>query len=175
MLSKLIMNPNIPGWAAENESCSQISWSSGSERMSQSRGEARPHYHTRAHQHTQYKPLITWSDILYYRLSLHPPLILTAVTEDPFHKSVSATVQTGPAPWITTSGTGGNHQKFSSVRVAHTCPNLGTSHKKKAQTKDKRSRWRKKTWWLWIPAAPSSGQNEKFWPNTCKTNDIITI
>lgn len=28
--------------------------------------------------------------MLYYRLSLHPALILTAVTEDPFDKSVSA-------------------------------------------------------------------------------------
>lgn len=126
--------------------------------MSQSREEARPHYHTRAHQHTQYKPLITWSDILHYRLSLHPPLIRTAVTEDPFHKSVSATVQRGPAQWITTSGTGGTHQKISPVWVdsPHMSKPLYLS-KKKDPTKEKRTGWRKKAGWLWIPAAPSSG------------------
>lgn len=171
------MNPVIPGWAAENESCSQISWSSGSEHMSQSREEARPRYHTRAHQHTQYKPLITWSDILYYRLSLHPPLILTAVTEDPFHKSVSATVQTGPAQWITTSGTGGTHQKISPVWVdgPHMSEPLYLSKKKKEPTKEKRRGWRKKARRLWIPAAPSSGQDLKLWPNTCKTSCITRI
>lgn len=140
--------------------------------MSQSREEARPHYHTRAHQHTQYKPLITWSDILHYRLSLHPPLIRTAVTEDPFHKSVSATVQTGPAQWITTSGTGGTHQKISPVWVdsPHMSKPLYLSKKRTRPKRKEQDEEKRLDDYEFL-----QHHHQVFWPNTCKMSYITRI